>query len=57
MKLASDDFELFGVPRRFEQDRAVLDTRWRALQAEVHPDRYAAQGQAAQRLAMQWAAH
>ena len=55
MKLASDDFELFGVPRRFEQDRAVLDARWRALQAEVHPDRYAAQGQAAQRLAMQWA--
>ena len=55
MKLASDDFELFGVPRRFEQERAVLDARWRALQAEVHPDRYAAQGQAAQRLAMQWA--
>ena len=39
MKLASDDFELFGVPRRFEQDRAQLDARWRALQAEVHPDR------------------
>jgi molecular chaperone HscB len=55
MKLASDDFELFGVPRRFEQDRAVLDARWRALQAEVHPDRYAAQGSAAQRVAMQWA--
>jgi molecular chaperone HscB len=55
MNLASDDFELFGVPRRFQQDRAVLDARWRALQAEVHPDRFAAQGQAAQRVAMQWA--
>jgi molecular chaperone HscB len=55
MKLASDDFELFGVPRRFEQDRAVLDARWRALQAEVHPDRFAAEGAAAQRVAMQWA--
>jgi molecular chaperone HscB len=55
MNLASDDFELFGVPRRFEQDRAVLDARWRALQAEVHPDRFVAEGQAAQRVAMQWA--
>jgi molecular chaperone HscB len=55
VKLESDDFELFGVPRRFEQDRAVLDARWRALQAEVHPDRFAAEGAAAQRVAMQWA--
>jgi molecular chaperone HscB len=55
MKLDSDDFELFGVPRRFEQDRAVLDARWRALQGEVHPDRFAAEGAAAQRVAMQWA--
>src|SRR5215216_5105365 len=55
MKLDSDDFELFDVPRRFEQDRAVLDARWRALQAEVHPDRFAAEGAASQRVAMQWA--
>lgn len=55
MKLDSDDFELFGLPRRFAQDRAVLDARWRALQAEVHPDRFAAEGAAAQRVAMQWA--
>jgi molecular chaperone HscB len=55
MKLDSDDFELFGVPRRFAQDRAALDARWRALQAEVHPDRFAAEGAAAQRVAMQWA--
>ena len=55
MKLDSDDFELFGVPRRFDQDRAALDARWRALQAEVHPDRFVAEGAAAQRVAMQWA--
>jgi molecular chaperone HscB len=55
MKLDSDDFELFDVPRRFEQDRAVLDARWRALQGEVHPDKFAAEGAAAQRVAMQWA--
>jgi molecular chaperone HscB len=55
MKLDSDDFELFGVPRRFAQQRSELDARWRALQAEVHPDRFVAEGAAAQRLAMQWA--
>lgn len=55
MKLDSDDFELFGIPRRHALDRAALDARWRALQAEVHPDRFAVEGAAAQRVAMQWA--
>ncbi|MBL8329062.1 MAG: Fe-S protein assembly co-chaperone HscB [Rubrivivax sp.] len=55
MKLDDDDFTLFGVTPRFALDRASLDERWRALQAEVHPDRFAAEGAAAQRVAMQWA--
>jgi molecular chaperone HscB len=55
MRLDSDDFELFGVPRRFTQDGAAIDARWRALQSEVHPDRFASDGAAAQRVAMQWA--
>lgn len=55
MNLDSNDFELFDVPRRFQQDAGLIDTRWRALQGEVHPDRFAAQGAAAQRVAMQWA--
>jgi molecular chaperone HscB len=55
MNLSSDDFELFDIPRRFAQDRAALDARWRALQGEVHPDRFAAEGAAAQRVAVQWA--
>jgi molecular chaperone HscB len=55
MKLASDDFELFGVPRRFEQDAAALDARWRTLLGEAHPDRFVSDGAQAQRLAMQWA--
>ena len=55
MKLDSDDFELFGHPRQHALDRAALDARWRALQAEVHPDRFAVEGAAAQRVAMQWA--
>lgn len=56
MNLQSNDFELFGVPARFTQDRAQLDARWKDLQREVHPDRFAAQGAAAQRVAMQWSA-
>ncbi len=55
MKFDSDDFELFDLPRRFAQDRAELDARWRALQGKVHPDRFAAEGAAARRVAMQWA--
>jgi molecular chaperone HscB len=39
---------------QFRQDRAVLDARWKELQREAHPDKFAAQGAAAQRLAMQW---
>jgi molecular chaperone HscB len=55
MKLDSDDFEMFGLPRRFALERSVVDSRWRELQAEVHPDRFATVGAAAQRVAMQWA--
>jgi molecular chaperone HscB len=54
VNLQSTDFELFGLPPTFAQDRAALDARWKDLQREVHPDRFAAQGAAAQRLAMQW---
>jgi molecular chaperone HscB len=55
MKLDDDDFTLFGLPRRFELDTATLSEQWRQLQSRVHPDRFASEGAAAQRLAMQWA--
>lgn len=54
MNLNDSDFELFAVPTTFAQDRAVLDARWKELQREAHPDRFAVQGSAAQRVAMQW---
>jgi molecular chaperone HscB len=54
LTLQSSDFELFGLPERFEQDRDAIDARWKELQREAHPDRFAAQGAAAQRVAMQW---
>ena len=55
VKISDDDFALFGLPRRQGLDRADLDARRRDLQARVHPDRFAAEGAAAQRVAMQWA--
>lgn len=54
MNLNDTDFELFAVPATFAQDCAALDARWKELQREAHPDRFAAQGAAAQRVAMQW---
>jgi molecular chaperone HscB len=54
MSLAANDFELFGLPQRFDLNRAELDDHWKALQREVHPDQHASQGAADKRLAMQW---
>jgi molecular chaperone HscB len=52
--LHATDFELFGLPQQFAQDRAVIDAHWKELQREAHPDKFAAQGAAAQRVALQW---
>jgi molecular chaperone HscB len=54
ISLQANDFELFDVPVRFAQERSQLDARWKTLQREAHPDRFAAEGAAAQRVAMQW---
>jgi molecular chaperone HscB len=54
LNLHSTDFELFGLPERFDQERGAIDDRWKELQREAHPDRFAGQGAAAQRVAMQW---
>ena len=54
MNLQADDFELMGLPKQFAMDRAELDARWKELQKQVHPDRFALEGGAAQRVAMQW---
>jgi len=54
VNLQSDDFTLFGLEQRFGQDRAAIDARWKDLQRQAHPDKFADQGAAAQRVAMQW---
>jgi molecular chaperone HscB len=55
MNIDADDFTLLGLNRAFALDRAQLDAAWKTLQAQVHPDRFAADGAVSQRIAMQWA--
>ena len=52
--LASDDFVVFDLPRRFALEKSELDRRRLSLLSETHPDRFAAAGASAQRLATQW---
>jgi len=55
MDFSQTHFELFGLPQSYALDRDQLDAAYRDLQNTVHPDRFAAQPEAEQRLAMQWA--
>lgn len=55
LNFAADHFTLFGLDRAQGIDLAALDTRFRDVQARVHPDKHAHAGEADQRLAMQWA--
>ena len=55
MNFNQSHFELFGLPQRFDVDTATLDVRYRELQREVHPDRFATASDAQRRLSMQMA--
>ena len=49
-------FELFDLPQDFSVDQAELGVRYRQLQMELHPDRYASASAHEQRLAVQYSA-
>ncbi|CAG9228895.1 MULTISPECIES: Fe-S protein assembly co-chaperone HscB [Paraburkholderia] len=53
--LSDSHFVLFGLPEQFAIDADSLDHAYRTVQAQVHPDRFAAAGDAQKRVAMQWA--
>ena len=55
LSMTATDFALFGLPERFAIDLAQLDAKWKQLQGAAHPDRFATETAAAQRVAMQWA--
>lgn len=55
LDLTADFFSLFDMPRAFRLNLSELDSRFREVQAQVHPDRFAHAGEAERRLSMQWA--
>ena len=57
MDFRADHFTLFGLSRGFRVDLSDLDSRYRDIQAQVHPDRFANASEAERRLSMQWATH
>lgn len=50
-----DYFTLFGLPRAQALDLESLEKCFRAIQAQVHPDKHAHAADSDRRLAMQWA--
>jgi molecular chaperone HscB len=54
-ELQRDYFSLFGLAPAFRLDGAALDSAFRQVQAQVHPDRHAHLSDADKRVSMQWA--
>ena len=50
---SSNFFALFSLPSGWQIDRGLLDARYRKLQQEFHPDRFASKGDVDKRLALQ----
>ncbi len=49
----SNFYEIFSLPAGWQIDPSTLDSRYRQLQREFHPDRFAAKGDVEKRLAVQ----
>mgnify|MGYP001822535329 CR=1 FL=1 len=55
MDFTSNYFEIFGLPVSYQVDLSLLSERYRDMQREFHPDRYANKPAQEQRLAVQYA--
>jgi molecular chaperone HscB len=55
LDLQQDFFSLFNLPGQFQLDTTVLEKNYRALQAQVHPDKFSHLPEVERRLSMQWA--
>jgi len=49
-------FQLFDLPVQFALDNVVLGKRFRQMQGQLHPDRFASKSQHEQRIAVQYSA-
>src|SRR3979409_84565 len=52
--LTSNHFELFGLEPVFALNAESLDSAYREIQSQVHPDRFAHAGDAERRASLQW---
>jgi molecular chaperone HscB len=50
-------FELFQLPQAFDIDQAALAAAYRKVQQQVHPDKFAGEPAAEQRIAVQFASY
>jgi molecular chaperone HscB len=50
--MASDHFDLLGLPQRYRLDGRELEQRYQALARETHPDRFAQSGDLERRQAL-----
>ena len=55
LNFAADHFTLFGIEGKQGIDLTELESRFRDIQAKVHPDKHAHGSDSDQRLSMQWA--
>jgi len=55
LDLQQDFFSLFNLPGHFQLDTTFLEKNYRALQSQVHPDKFAHLPEVERRLSMQWA--
>ena len=55
MQFAKDHFSIFGLPERYDINVADLAQRYRELQKEVHPDKYANSTEKERDLAVRYA--
>jgi molecular chaperone HscB len=55
-EFSRNHFELLGLAPAYRVDAARLESAYRALQSQVHPDRFVAASDPEKRVAMQWAA-
>lgn len=56
MDVSSDYYRIFNLPEDYQIDAELLQQRYREIQRECHPDRYAGKSAHEQRVAVQYAA-